>query len=342
MTDQENIHFAADPVLVEQFVLGRLNPRSRERCEDHLRTCASCAKAVADETAIAAGVRRLARDEMKKRLSRRVQARPVPGAIPWPRLAAVAALLVTVVGIGYLANWFNWRTGQTASTPGEIAEQKTPILQNESRDKQLETSRAPRSEAGATKVTEGRTDRLEEGSKKENIADGNRPAGKPAQVEEEKSRVPSPPATQAARAQDAVGETLSGAGGEISSQQFWATGTISSDRGRMAAADRALEKREKDAVSSKPLILDQRRSSDLPPTQQALHYQSRTQQIQSLIEERADTLHIVLYVDTPIDRQALAAARAEQIGEDSLIIRLDGQLIGLRLPPPLRQGQKTK
>jgi hypothetical protein len=337
MTDPENIHFATDPDLVEQYVLGRLDPRTRKLCEDHLLTCTRCTQAVADEAAIAAGTKLLARDEMKKRLSRRVETQLPPRAIPWPRIAAVAALLVTVVGIGYLANWFSWRTGQTPGQPGEITEHKTTILPNESRDRRLDTLRADRNEAKGTSLTEGRTDRLEADSKKDMIAQGNQPGAEAAQVEEEKS--PAPPA---ARAPVAVGKTLSAAGGNLSTQQFWAAGTISPDRGRTAAVDRALERREKDIASSRPLILDQRRSSDLPPTQQALHYQSGTKQIPSSIQERADTLHIVLYVDTPIDRQALDAATAEQIGEDSLIIRLDGQLIGLRLPPPLRQGQKTK
>jgi hypothetical protein len=96
------------------------------------------------------------------------------------------------------------------------------------------------------------------------------------------------------------------------------------------------------AATRQAVVLDQRSPSSLPPAQQALQYRSRTNTIQTLIEERADTLRINLYPDVPIDANALRNARAERIGEDSLIITVEGQQIGFRLPPELRQTRKTK
>lgn len=343
MTEQDGRHFGENPDLVEQYVLDRLDPALREKVDAHLRDCAECRKAVDIEKGIAAGVRTLARDEMKKRLARRVVTLPPARAVPWPRIAAVAALLAVVVGIGLFGNWFNWRNSGTGVPQGEIAEQRTPLTANESSDKGGPTLSGQVREAEAAPAPAAKS-RMEAADSKVNNDRGRKDITVPQAVS---GRAAEDRAAAAAR------------------HQFWATGTISNEPDGGAAAVQATEeadrlqlekKAERDKgepnypvgasrVSAPPpqaIVLDQRSPATLPPAQQALHYQSRTKTIQSLIEERTDTLRVTLFPDSPIEKNELQKARAERIGEDSLVITVEGQQIGFRLPPELRQTRKTK
>jgi hypothetical protein len=148
-------------------------------------------------------------------------------------------------------------------------------------------------------------------------------------------------------------------------QQAWATGIVLEEPHALAEeqrlgkdkADDALREEEqlglrtqgtvtrekRAAAPTAPVVLiDQRPFSSLPPAQQMLQLQSVRGEVQTLLEERGDTLRVLLYLERPLDPQALHSATAQQVGDDSLIIRVQGQTIGLRVPPPLLQTRQAR
>lgn len=105
MAPSIDIHPASDPERLEEFVLNRLSPSERERFEEHLRTCVPCQNAVQDERMLAAGIRRLGRDELKERLRKTLQ-QDQARSFPWARIVAAAAVVLTIIGVGLFNNWF--------------------------------------------------------------------------------------------------------------------------------------------------------------------------------------------------------------------------------------------
>ena len=94
-----------DPDLLERYVLGRLGPDERTRVEELLQKSSAWRDALKREQILAAGIRRLGRATIKQRLSERLRT-SVHYATPWPRIALAAAVMVVVVGVGFLNRWF--------------------------------------------------------------------------------------------------------------------------------------------------------------------------------------------------------------------------------------------
>jgi hypothetical protein len=87
--------------------------------------------------------------------------------------------------------------------------------------------------------------------------------------------------------------------------------------------------------------LNQKPVSSLPPT---LQYRQRQNAgtIQTLIENRADTVQLTLYLDSPLPDSELQTADLRTAGNDSLILTLSNQKVGYKLPPPLQGQVQTK
>jgi hypothetical protein len=98
-------HWAEDDDTLEAYVLGRTGPQHKSDMERHLEECSACRERVHSEMALAEGVRRFAREEMRDQLQDRLTA---PNkVIPWPRVFSIAAAIVAVVGLAIYGRWFS-------------------------------------------------------------------------------------------------------------------------------------------------------------------------------------------------------------------------------------------
>jgi len=356
MTD--DIHIAADPERLERYVLGRLPDGERRRVEEHLRGCPECARAVRAERELAAGVRRFARQELKARLSRRLR-NPAPVAVPWQPIAA-AAVLIIAVGIGWYSNWFGIPGREPVATLEKFAEQTIPSGVKRTVDST--GGDIPPRDAESREAADGKLDALAA-----NEAQGKGQAlGSEGEAKKETEASPARRAeSEAGRnvledrgAPSPAGAAEKSAAAPAGGRQFWATGVVleeapapaAEEDVRKDAPDEALRDadqarlrtqgtmtRQKRAIAQvTPVVLiDQRPLSSLPPTQQMLQMQSERPQVQALLDQRSDTLRVMLYLERLVDSSSLRSATAEKVGDDSLVVRIEGQAIGIRLPPPL-------
>ena len=121
VSESQNIHWAQDEDLVEQFVLGRPEPPEVEKLERHLSECDECLKLVTRERTLAAGIRRAGRDSLKRSLSQTIDQRKSSSA-NWYRVAGVAAGIVLLVTLGIYNRWF---TSEDGSSQRRVTADKT-------------------------------------------------------------------------------------------------------------------------------------------------------------------------------------------------------------------------
>lgn len=358
----DNIHIAADAERLERFVLGQLPVGEGLRVEEHLRGCPECARAVRAERELAAGIRRFARLELKARLARRLRTAG-PVAVPWQRIVAAAAVLLIAVGIGWFSDWFGIPGREPATTLGEIAEQQGPSGAEPSAGSTGGDLHAREAESKA--ATDEKLDALA----------ANEAQGKGQTLGGEGEAKKETGASPARRAESGAGRTVledRGAGlpdvtaeksaaAPIEGRQFWTTGVVleeppapaaeeylrkdapdeelrEADQARLRTQGTATRQKQATSQVTPVVLIDQRPLSSLPPAQQMLQMQSERLQVQTLLDQRSDTLRIMLYLERLVDARSLRSATAERISEDSLVVRIEGQAIGIHLPPPLQGG----
>lgn len=90
---------------LERYVLGRLSPDDRAAFEARLAADPDLRESLARERSIREGVRRVGREELKRRLAEATRTAPRPG-VPWGRVAALAAMILIVTGIALWQRWF--------------------------------------------------------------------------------------------------------------------------------------------------------------------------------------------------------------------------------------------
>jgi hypothetical protein len=95
--------------LIERYVLGQLSPPEQAAFERRLARDPTLREDLRRERAIAQGVRRAGREELKRRIAVAAGHSPRglhrPG-IPWGRITALAAMLLIVTGIALWQRWF--------------------------------------------------------------------------------------------------------------------------------------------------------------------------------------------------------------------------------------------
>ena len=336
-----NTHWTEDSELLEQYVLGRLDPKQLPEFEKHLASCQQCASAVREEQALAAGVRRMAREELKAGLRERLETENVR-EVPWLRLAAAAAVIVVLVGVGVYNDWFSRFTQKygaeeaqpqhpTSVAPEELR-RASPQAEEEQRDRATQS--------GA--VRQRPTSETAQGPSRERLpaAEGHEymdeSSGAGARSEADKLEAAKKSETALAmdneRALWTEGKILSYEHGETSGAPSPAemrrqTVTVRPELQKQADENQAREKGTQEKSVPQRFILQQRRTTELPAGQTR-----REGSVPTLIEQTRDGLQFTLYLDRTTSARDLHRAQFETIREDSLVLILGSQRIGYRLP----------
>jgi anti-sigma factor RsiW len=339
MTDDSGTHIASDEEILSRYALGRLDGAEREKVDRHIAGCPACMEALRREMRIAAGVRRLGRENLKERL--RVAAGPHLSR--WPRILSVAAAVTAVAGLGAYYAWFNG--GETL--PPRSGE--SPPLAGRTESPGQDEGNAPAREP-ADKVK------------------GDRTVGSPAQssghLQANRNELASPASRDAengrrgtAGAGDiAASEAARGMPSTEPAGAFWSDGVVQRGKAALDAAAPRPEKgavlsQEKSAVLSKSTARKEeegRLKDALPPPR--AHYLLRQQPASALpadrersgkeqqnvptrVDQRGSTTTMTMYLDSLVDEKDLKKARVEALGDDSVVVMLGGKKILYRFPP---------
>jgi hypothetical protein len=341
---QTENHPGRDPEKLERYTLGRLREPERVAMDAHFRECAECRHQLEAELRLAAGVRHVARAQLKERIARRLSSPPL-FAVPWSRITAMAATVLVIAGISVIGFWpHRNQVAQPEISPppgsenvrGNAEAQAPPPATTAKKSLDLSTPARDREEAGKdlAKAEKSRSTVKEENEPRASHATGVSETG-----------------IQAAAP---VPETGRGA----ISEGVWTEGVVSDQPAAGAAASRRDEEdkgravtdevRSKAALKSaaqtvaleQQVILTQRPSRMLQREGQ----QSRGARkvIPTLARQVGDQLRLTLYPDTLFPANELRQATVLQEGEDSLTIQVGSQQIRYRLPSSLRQQRTAR
>ena len=381
MKQDISTHWTDDDELLEKFVLHRLPEADEKHLTAHLRDCARCQQAVDSEARIVAGIRQAGRLALKRRLRLQlagndehvgtsVLGRTSAAGIPWTRIASLAAVLAIIIVVGVYNNWFG-SSYHDIATPRQVNKLQPPASNEQKQESSPEMYAkrdAARTDKGINKsVTEEKST-----AKVEPLAEI--PKVQAAGTGKDLTKSITGGALKIERdeigaAQGQIAEynaNLTDQSARAGEQSYWVEGRIipgmseepeavgntpSEDIGnrvQVSAAPQADMKKKAAELHSKELLdrqvefsLNQKPVSSLPPT---LQYRQRQNAgtIQTLIENRADTVQLTLYLNSPLPDSELQTADLRTAGVDSLILTLSNQKIGYRLPPPLQGQVQTK
>jgi hypothetical protein len=349
MKKSDDVHWTADKDLLERFVMNRMEPAERNELEDHLRICEVCKLAVRQERQLIAGIRSAGRNDIKERLARRLEETQAH-AVPWPRIASIAALLLIVVGIGLYSNWFVLRQqNQIARDEGSQVQSKTPSSHEESADQFTAAQPQARDRESATRpdvrvMARNQTEpTVKEAASPEKVS-AKHPAGA---VHEFARREETPGLDEVSieRADVAMRDSTE-------SSSFWVEGTVIAELAQSAEAQgeerklmrsKALLNAEegKDArhmastsqtVNGQQIMLQQRPVSELPLTRQQMQIREKKESVETKVDVVPSGLNFTLYLDQLVATDDLQRSRIEPVNEDSLVIHLPNQRIGYYIP----------
>jgi hypothetical protein len=347
MTDGDVTHFSSDEDLLSRYVLGRLDRAEREKIDRHASQCPECMESLRREMLVAAGARRLGRDELKSELKRRIAAGEE--RTRWPRILSAAAALILVAGLGVYYALFNGpgtlpvRTdsmppiaGKTGRLPEK--DRNAPAAeqaQSAAREKADETSAG----AGAHMAFKQKGPAPAVSSVPEQRRTEENELGKIAQSE---------PAAAAVRGGDQGAFWSEG----VVQQALPAAGEASSRGAVSALQDKALMLKSRDVKKESPVgdalsrgqsryLLRQQPANTLPAGREnAAKDQDR---VPTLVEEQGGTTTMTLYLDSLVDERELKGARVEPGRDDSVVVTVGAKKIMYRFPQGgAAQQQKTK
>jgi hypothetical protein len=327
-------HVSDDPELTAGYVLGKVSPEEKERIEAHLQGCAACRAAVEAELRVAAAARRLGRDQIKGRLRRRLAP-----AHRSTRILAVAASIVTLIGIGVIARQILVRNEQP---------QLESALKEQKQERSMSTDLASPSNERERLRAGSEQDHAEVTKRKANLQNAAQaPAGRRDESLTVSGAPPPSPAVAMEKAREATAPAARDAevAGKVSAEEsYWTEGIPSSTSLREGRAlSVTMDKKDASAkgagaaAPTQQFVLTQRRAAELPASQQ--NRQIFRNSIPTHVQQRGAQTVMTLYLDSLVDQNELSRARVEQPGADSLVIRLRDQNIQYQLPSTRNRQQ---
>lgn len=349
MAETDNRHFSADMEVLEEYVLDQLDPSKRRHVEDHLRTCEQCRRAVDQERLLAAGVRRYGRNELRRRLAGRRES-AVARRIRWQQVLAAAAVLVVLAGVSVYEKWFIGTESDRVQPSRELSLRVEPgSHRDEDRaktrtqeDKAMAPREAARPSPGPSGTVPASRSESATGRREEVLLDKQEQAVPLALSVNDADRLKSKDAPYAYHA--------STVDREEAPAPVWAEGmilplyTTAQPSGartsglaqkKIAAAGKEREG-QSPAAEEKPagarFTVSQQLSSALPRSRLVMQRNLQAGTIQTLIDRRADSVHLTLFLDSLIDHRDLENVTVRTVTPDSLIVNIANQRIGYRLP----------
>jgi hypothetical protein len=347
MTDR---HFSEDEELLGRFVLGRLGPEERLRYEDHLRTCEICRVAVMRERTIAAGAKRLGREELRERLRAATGRVPAAG-LPWQQIVGIAAVVVIVIGTGVLYRWWSASSGVTSHSTGPMMTEER--LQKPAASAPAEGENRPQKsdlrEHQEPSLTTADGSATEKSAPAPLISGGKEGSSHAAQTEYESgaARRDKMPGGEAKDAKELLAAApRQQVSADQTQQQTWLQGVVTPRPAPKGPAlgqsprANALKGRETDAVVAKKTetvadaagddyTVSQRPLSALPGSRQLGRPRGT---VETLLEDQGHGSRLTLFLDSLFSEEELRQATVEVVTEDSIVVRLRDRMIGYRLP----------
>jgi len=323
-----------DQEVLERYVLGQLTDRERQDLERVLAADPAWRQALDRELKIAAGARRLGRDRLKRRL-RGTLDEPTLRTNPWPRILAAAASVVIIVGVLVISRWFG---------PGL---DKGKGLDQPASDIALEQRQKPAPAEQEKSATQGSNE----------LSVREEPAVAARRVPERKE---TPKATASSAQNEDLGHPV--AAGLPAEQGTWTQAQLYLLPGEQEAGVEKLradtetlreqlhpedldvsrghaQERQK-AERQVPVNIAQGRISSLASGARAQFASAPPDQIPALVQESDTAIRVVLYPPVPFDAEDLRHASIIRPEEDSLLVTIGTQQIGVRMPPgTLRSSQ---
>ncbi len=341
MTDMHQEHPGRDHELIERFVLDRLPPDEARVIETHVQGCHSCRSAVQAEQALVAGIRHAGRHALKSRLRQYIK-EDHRLRIPWSAVVSAAAVVGIVTLVGIENNWFTARVEQAvveAPAPPRESEAPPAKPRPETRSR-VAPQEQPRTIIGESKSSDlaARKDEMivaeSAGAKK---SEGFIPQQAPmaATTENRVEQVQQVAARQEAWVEGVVLDAESPRSTDVNE--------VSKEK-NLRAIDDSVDRLARPMPTRKgvrhpTVTLSQEPFRDLSLEQQRAQ-QYRLRSIQTRVEMTSGGIHMTLFPESPIDSTALAQAKVESITGDSLVITLQGERIGYRLPAGWQSTRK--
>lgn len=355
MSEEQKTYWTDDPELVEKYVLGQLSDDERKRFDAEIADCEPCKEKLRRELQFAAGIRRYGRDQLKSRLRMRLRREQSQVMFRYQYIGLAAAVVVIALAVGVYRIWFSdiemprKFTSKEIILPQKDTAHAPPATGDESEKNRIDHSgsiskpSAAESESGppssALQGASGGADERRSGTSRRDA------------VGLEKR------ADEAHRLSDITESTeKSVAGKSIVVQSIWLIGKVVMIEERKPAAVQEsqpqalmMEKTEKKSIQrfepqrksmsikrgerNEQIVLEQKSFSELPRSRQSQI--GRKYLVETLIQQRGDSLHLTLYSDS-ITQEDIERATVETIGNDSLIVTTASSRIYYKLPAALQ------
>jgi hypothetical protein len=327
MTQEPTSHWTDDDALLGRFVLGAVPSADRPALDAHLAGCEQCRKAVETERLLAAGVRRLGRDQLKRSLAERLRVHP-PVTHPWPRILAAAAIVVIAGGVALYSRWITLQHEQP-ELPDRSADSahsgSPPAAQLPSQPEHTPPAGSPKKDARISTPKEKGSARNMEAATTGTVAEevqqemaGKATANTPAVTGLQGVGTPSPVEWWTGR------HVTPGGQGD----------SLMSDLNPAAPGERGqFKSHESPAMKTRQTyVIDQRPVEDLRRLRSAPGGLSPETEILISVERRGGLVYLTLYT-SPLFRQSdVATATVRESGPDSLLIEIGGTMIGAHPP----------
>lgn len=353
MTGQsENIHWTEDSELLVAYVLDRVDADVRVSLDKHLETCDTCRFGVESELRFAAGVKAHGRKALKKRLKNILEYHH-SSSIPLPHILSAAAVILIIAGVGIYSNWFAAKEGVELLQTEEPLAVHLDVTRN--KKEAGETQPAVQQRAEKTPRPQSRTQDVPELSRKQSappppVTDLQKETapeshGGTSGVTAERDYLAASQEQKVDQINDVEGVWLSGntyepeaaPGLEMNARHAKRVPKIAAMPEKTVVEERS---RRNDLAETRPPILLHQQPLTKVSRERQLEY-AGGEQVPALVSTSAEGLILTMFLGHIVPDEILQSAHVKWIGNDSLIVRMQEQTIGYKIPARLLLHQQA-